>query len=149
MSQLLLVPSLLLILALPAGGGVSATAPRSPRSPGERAAIRATVVDYIEGYYTGDAVRMERALHPDYLKHTINAAGHVSEWSGLRMIQAARSGEGRRLPAYQRREQVTVLDVSGDVAAAKLVTPRWVDYLTLIRTDSRWRILSVVLKQSE
>ena len=31
----------------------------------DSAAIRATALDYIEGFYTGDAARMERALHTD------------------------------------------------------------------------------------
>ena len=26
-------------------------------------AVRATVTDYVEGYYTGDAARMEKSLH--------------------------------------------------------------------------------------
>ena len=38
----------------------------------DEVSIRATVTDYIEGYYTGDAVRMEKSLHPHYLKHTIS-----------------------------------------------------------------------------
>jgi len=35
-------------------------------------AIRSTVTDYIEGYYAGDACRMEQTLHPHYLKHMIH-----------------------------------------------------------------------------
>jgi Putative lumazine-binding len=30
----------------------------------DETAIRATITDYIEGYYTGDAGRMEKSLHP-------------------------------------------------------------------------------------
>ena len=32
------------------------------------AAIRQTALDYIEGYYEGNAERMERALHPELAK---------------------------------------------------------------------------------
>ena len=35
----------------------------------DSAAIRATAMDYIEGWYTGDGDRMERALHPDLVRH--------------------------------------------------------------------------------
>ena len=38
----------------------------------ETDAIRATVTDYIQGYYTADAARTEHSLHPHYLKHTIS-----------------------------------------------------------------------------
>ena len=37
-----------------------------------------------------------------------------------------------------------MLDVSGDIASAKLVTPHWVDYITLSKSDGQWKILSVV-----
>jgi hypothetical protein len=39
---------------------------------------------------------------------------------------------------------VTVLDVAGTIASAKLVTPGWVDYMTLSKSDGQWKILSVV-----
>ncbi len=142
MSRSAILAALALLVAVPAAASPPA------RTAADRAAIRATVLDYIEGYYTGDAARMQRALHPDYLKHTISGAGHVSEWSGARLIEAARSGQGRRLPASERRAQVTVLDVAGDVAEAKLVTPRWVDYMTLTKHQGRWQILSVVLRET-
>ncbi len=141
MSMPTILAAVALLVAFPA-----ATQPPA-QTAGDRAAIRATVLDYIQGYYTGDAARMQRALHPDYLKHTISGSGRVSEWTGSRMVEAARSGEGRRLPAAARREVVKVLDVTGDVAAAKLITPGWVDYMTLTRLDGRWRSLSVVLRE--
>jgi len=45
-----------------------------PQKASDEAAVRATVTDYIEGYYTGDAMRMEKSLHPHYLKHTISGS---------------------------------------------------------------------------
>src|SRR4051812_14973787 len=37
----------------------------------DSAAIKATALDYIEGWYTGDAERMERALHPELAKRIV------------------------------------------------------------------------------
>lgn len=37
----------------------------------DSAAIRATALDYIDGWYTGDAARMERALHPELVKRIV------------------------------------------------------------------------------
>jgi Putative lumazine-binding len=37
-----------------------------------------------------------------------------------------------------------VLDIAGTIASAKLVTPGWVDYVTLSKSDGEWKILSVV-----
>ncbi|MGB8831398.1 MAG: nuclear transport factor 2 family protein [Candidatus Sulfotelmatobacter sp.] len=46
-------------------------------------------------------------------------------------------------PDFDNR-QVTVLDVAGNIASAKLVTPGWTDYMTLTKLDGEWKILSVV-----
>jgi len=37
-----------------------------------------------------------------------------------------------------------VLDLTVSIASAKLVTPGWVDYITLEKSEGKWRILSVV-----
>ena len=107
-------------------------------------AVRSTVTNYIDGYFTGDAQRMEQTLHPHYLKHVIDAAVPMREMTGLEVIRIVR-GEGvPDLPAASKTEQVTVLDVAGDIASAKLVTPGWTDYLTLSKLNGEWKILSVV-----
>ncbi len=37
------------------------------QSPADTAAIRTAALDYIEGWYTADVSRMERALHPAWV----------------------------------------------------------------------------------
>ena len=113
-------------------------------------AIRATVTDYIESYYDGDAARMERSLHPHYLKHTIresNGELTMTEKTGLQMVQDVRQNGPSTMPPSDRKVQITVLDVADDVASAKLVTARWVDYMTLSKWNGQWKIVSVVLRQ--
>jgi len=39
----------------------------------DNASIKKTALDYIEGWYAGDAARMERALHPELAKRMINS----------------------------------------------------------------------------
>ena len=40
----------------------------------ERAAIERAVLDYFEGWFGGDPVRMERALHPELVKRSVDKA---------------------------------------------------------------------------
>lgn len=107
-------------------------------------AVRATVTNYIEGYYTGDARRMEQTLHPHYLKHMIHGEIPMREKTGPQMMREVRSNGIPEMPAVDKTEQVTVLDIAGDIASAKLVTPGWTDYLTLEKVGGEWKILSVV-----
>ena len=82
-------------------------------------AVRTTVTNYIEGYFTGDAHRMEQTLHPHYLKHMIHGDIPMRERSGAQMVAEVRKNGPANLPSSQASEQVTVLDIAGDIASAK------------------------------
>ena len=111
----------------------------------DESAVRATVTNYIEAYYAGDADRMQQTLHAHYLKHVIHGNIPMREMTGPEMIVAVRGGPPN-IPQAERTEQVNVLDVSGNIASAKLVTPGWVDYVTLSKEGRGWKIISVVQK---
>ena len=122
----------------------------TPQKISDEAAVRATVTDYIEGYYTSDASRMEKSLHPHYLKHTISGSDgqlRMTEKAGLQMVQDVRSVGPTNLS--EKKEQITVLDIAGDMASAKLVTAHWVDYITLSKWNGEWKIVSVVLREND
>ena len=97
--------------------------------------MSATVGDYIKGYYQGDAHRMEQTLHPHYLKYMIHGDIPMREKNGAEMVREVRTHGSVDIPQAEKTEQVTVLDVAGDIASAKLVTPHWVDYMTLSKSD--------------
>lgn len=132
------VSSLFLLFNLPANA-------QDTKTSGEDApAVRATVTDYIEAYYTGDPARMQQTLHPHYLKHKIHGDIPMREQNGAQLVQDVRNGGGTHMPQAQRTEQVTVLDLAGNIASAKLVTSGWTDYMTLEKLEGKWKILSVV-----
>ena len=110
----------------------------------DSSAVRATVTNYIEAYYTGDAPRMQQTLNPHYLKHMLHGNIVVREKNGAEMVREVRAHGPSGQPQAEKTEQVSVLDISGNIASAKLVTPHWVDYMTLSKTDGAWKILSVV-----
>jgi Putative lumazine-binding len=115
------------------------------KAPGDEAtAVRVTVTNYIEAYYTGDAARMEQTLHPHYLKHMIHGNIPMREKDASQMVAEVRSHGPADFPQAEKTELVTVLDVSAEIASAKLVTPHWVDYMTLSKSGGTWKILSVV-----
>jgi len=124
--------------------GLSTNAQNQETLDDDTSAVRSTVTNYIEAYYTGNAARMEQTLHSHYLKHKIHGNIPVREQTGADLVQAARSAEGTHLTQAKRTQQITVLDVAGNIASAKLVTPGWTDYMTLTKINGQWKILSVV-----
>jgi hypothetical protein len=110
----------------------------------DSAAVEATVTNYIEAYYTGDAARMQATLHAHYLKHMIHRDIPMREWTGQQMLESLRPNGPAEMSPDEKTEQVSVMDISGEIASAKLVTPHWVDYMTLQKVNGNWKILSVV-----
>src|SRR3954451_13405444 len=83
----LLVTVMLLVAAMPLKAADATPAVN------EQAAVKATVTNYIEAYYTSDPARMEASLHPHYLKHSVSSADgktRMVERTGLDMVQSLR-----------------------------------------------------------
>src|SRR5688500_275850 len=94
-----IIASTVLLLAASA-----ATHVRAMQTPDESAAITATALDYIEGYYNGDAARMERALHPDLAKRIVvvdraTGKGSIEHMGAADLVGITRKRQGRPLPA--------------------------------------------------
>lgn len=120
----------------------------SPAFADEQDAIALTVFDYINGWYYGDAARMERALHPDLAKRTFrtDTDGRIQldHMGAMRLVQLARSGIGTKVPDNIRVKEVVILDVYDNIASVKAIMHGWIDYLHLARIDDRWVIVNVL-----
>lgn len=114
----------------------------------EKEAIIKTALDYGEGYYSGAADRMERALHYDLNKVfvvTIPQTGrHVlnySTFSGL--VEATRAKAGL-LDPEKRKIQGYALQLNDNIACAKITSARYNDFLQMVKIDGQWKIVNVL-----
>jgi uncharacterized membrane protein YphA (DoxX/SURF4 family) len=130
---------LLSVLAVPARAQGSA----------DSAAIRATAMDYIEGWYAGDATRMERALHPELAKRVVTTdprMGHsqLESIGAMTLVLRTRAGGGKHTPPERQQKDFSILDIFNNAAVAKVVASDWVDYLQLAKWNGRWVIVNVL-----
>lgn len=119
------------------------------QSSADSAAIRATALDYVEGWYEGNAERMARALHPELVKRIVvrdTATGRtmVQGMGASVLVNSTRHGYGKETAKERQQKDVTVLDIFGNAACAKAVMADWVDYMQLARVDGRWVIVNVL-----
>jgi putative lumazine-binding protein len=132
------------LLSLGLGCGVVSLA--RAQSAADSAAIRATALDYIDGYYSADAPRMERALHNHLAKRLVysDSAGrsHLVDLTALELVQG--TGHHPPIPPGERREDVKILDMFGNAAMVKIDATGWVDYLQEVKWNGRWVIINVV-----
>ncbi|HEV2179634.1 MAG TPA: nuclear transport factor 2 family protein, partial [Gemmatimonadaceae bacterium] len=91
---------------------VIAVHPATAQTAVDSAAIRQTALDYIDGWYSGDADRMERALHTHLAKRLVytDQMGHsrLVDLTAEELIQSTRAAVGK-IPREQWRDSVTVL----------------------------------------
>jgi hypothetical protein len=114
----------------------------------EQTSIRQAALDYAEGWYTADAGRMGRCLHPDLAKRAILRDGKTGAETFVHLtrdVMVAKTAQGGgRNSAATAECRVTILDVFGEVACVRVDSPEYVDYLHLAKSQGRWQIVNVL-----
>ncbi|HEY2378027.1 MAG TPA: nuclear transport factor 2 family protein [Gemmatimonadaceae bacterium] len=111
--------------------------------------IRDAAMDYIQGWYEGNADRMQRALHPELAKRIVRTdpkTGHsmFGTMGALTLVNSTKAGGGSNTPASHRRTDYRLLDIYENAAVARVDAGDWVDYLQLAKWNGRWVIVNVL-----
>jgi hypothetical protein len=133
--------SLVLLLAAPPAVRAQTAA--------DSAAIRATALDYVEGWYEGNPERMGRALHPELVKRIVvsdTATGRsvLQNMGASALVNGTRHGYGKSTPRERQEKEVRILDIYGNAASARATMADWIDYMQLAKVDGRWMIVNVL-----
>ena len=117
----------------------------------ERERIRQVALDYIDGWYSGDANRIASALHPELAKRMVatrieegRPISALDQQSAMTLVEATRAGGGRQIAPANRRNTVTVLDVFGNAASVRIDAATWIDYLHFAKWNGEWKIVNVL-----
>ena len=108
--------------------------------------VRSAVLDYIEGWFDGDAIRMERGIDPEIVKRCRGIEGDdpdaLETLTQREMVDATAEGEGREEDAEDRQISVQLTYQGENIASATCLCHRYVDLLHLIRMPEGWRIVN-------
>jgi hypothetical protein len=135
---------LLITIVLATGAG-SARA----QTAADTEALRATALDYAEGWYEGNGQRMARAVHPELVKRiviwdTLSKRSVIQTMGATALVNGTYRGFGRETPADRQEKTVNVLDVFQNAASVRVTMADWIDYLQLAKVDGRWVIVNVL-----
>ncbi|MDX1395775.1 MAG: nuclear transport factor 2 family protein [Gemmatimonadota bacterium] len=133
-------------------GFFTVSAPSTPAAVAtdDTEAIEAAALDYIEGFYTGDADRLRRSVRPEVTKYGFARRSADQPYQGSAMpfeemlayAEHVRTS-GDTAPADAPKE-VEILDAMDQIAVVK-VTAFWgSDYLQMAKYEGRWMILHVI-----
>ena len=123
-------------------------------SSADSVGIRRAVLDYVNGWYEGDAARMERALHSDLAKRIWRpdperGGGRMENQTAMTLVQGTRRGWGRQTPEPLRRREVEILEIFGNAASARARMTDWIDLMHLARVNGEWTIVNVLWEYSQ
>ncbi len=130
------------------GARVETTA--APAAAADEAAVRAAVLDYVEGVYEVAPDRIRRSVHPALAKVGYWLSEDGAAYQEVRMtfdqlveLSKTWNKEGR-VDAATARKDVVLLDLLDQTATVKLSAVWGVDYMHLARHDGRWMIMNVL-----
>ena len=123
----------------------------SAQSAEDTIAIKETTLNYIEGYFYKDAKRMEKALHPELVKRSIQKTKDGYEFVINRgasfMIMATANNSNRHAanPDEPIESIVEIYDIVGNAATVKVSTNQYgfIDYLHVGKYYNEWKIINV------
>jgi hypothetical protein len=121
---------------------------QNPDKGVEKIAVENALRDYIEGWYNGDTVRMDRSLHDDLVKRIpIKDSSDID--ITLRMVPKSRMVEltgkgGGETPNAEY--QIFVDDIEKNIATARVLSLEYLDYLHLVKTNEGWQIVNILFR---
>jgi hypothetical protein len=111
----------------------------------DRQAVIEVATQYFESWFEGDPQRMRAVLHPALSKRTAFQPGAsmlaLEEDTADGLVAIV--GRGSRTTA-EPGQDVTLLDMSKDIAAVKVVSKPFIEYLHLARFGDRWLIVNAL-----
>jgi thiol-disulfide isomerase/thioredoxin len=143
--------SLFALVLIPGLVFCQATGPFAPGTAVPSSAedsVKEAVLDYAEGFYSGDASKMKNAIHydlnkafPRYLPNSGQVALTYSTYSMLVGLCAAKTGVRDDTARHIR---VRILEITPETATVKLLSADFNDYLQLAKTAEGWKIINVL-----
>ena len=116
----------------------------------DREAVRRAVLDYVEGFYEGDSLKLARGVRPEVYKYGFYKAPDSTRYRGMQMTWPAFFNYARGIKQNNRQAPATapktieIYDVQDQTASAKLTAFWGTDYLLLGKYDDKWMITHVL-----
>ena len=111
----------------------------------EEAAVREALGHYLMAHATGDGNHHKLVFHPD-AKLFFNRDGKLTTLTSAEYI--SRSSGKPQADEAQRKRWVDHVDVTGDVATARIILDypqaKLTDYMSLLKIDGKWMIVNKV-----
>ncbi len=122
-----------------------------PQTEKDTLLIKGTALNYIEGLYTNNYERMEKALHPELAKRVIkkdeNGNYRLSNMGYSELIYYSKAWKPKfENPEEEFKADIIIFDISNDIATIKVTQNKYnfFDYIHLGKIDGEWKIINLL-----
>ncbi len=113
----------------------------------DTAAIKETALNYLEGWFSSDTARMEKALHPNLMK-TIVVKIPNSDREYLRSATAEAmvsfTGHNQQSVKGKRFRTMKILHQDSRIAVVHAISDDFYDIINMVKVNGEWKILQVL-----
>ena len=120
------------------------------QSTSDKEAVEKAVLNYIEGFYEGDTVKLLASLHPNLSKYGYYVPRNGTEYKGSEMTYqgaldyAKEVREKKHFAKEGSPKKIEVFEVLDQTAVVKLTAYWGTDYMLLAKENDRWMIMKVL-----
>jgi hypothetical protein len=118
--------------------------------------IRESSLNYIEGFYTNDFKRVEKAIHPElakriFVKDSIDGSMLKNMGASELLYNAKKFKKSLNQSSELFKATVTIFDFSKDIATVKVIQNKmnFFDYLHLAKINNEWKIINLLWTRTE
>jgi len=116
--------------------------------------IKETALNYIEGLFTNNYERMEKALHPELAKRVIKKDNkgnyRLSNMGYSELLYYSKTWKiTDKKPEAPFKAEVIIFDISTDIATIKVIQNKYkfFDYIHLGKINGEWKIINLLWAQ--
>ena len=120
------------------------------QSAADTLAINKTILNYLEGYYTGDELRMEKALFRDLAKRFItperNGKNEIKHMTAMQLVEYTRRKNDDTPKKGTLITKIKIFEIYDKVAIARSEGDKinFVDFFHLGKVNGEWKIVNVI-----
>lgn len=125
--------------------------PLQAQSAKDSADIRTAALNYVEGWYEGNADRMGKAIHPQLAKRIVGwkkdytkNENVLEQMNAEQLLDGTRKGLGKRTEKERQIKNITILSIYNNTATVKAEMADWYDFMHLGRWNGEWKIINVL-----
>lgn len=113
--------------------------------------IKETVSNYIEGWYSGDTLRMSKSIHYDLAKRGIVPSRDGKKTGMLKASYQEMITWTSKNPNQIKDNsiktndiKISIIEIGVNVAVARCESKDFIDYLHLARLKNEWKIINAI-----